>query len=168
MVYIVARWLLLFGLFVELVGYIWLLVMIGGAEPGKKPPKPRTILLKNYILGTPWIHVKLLLGAGIVLFGLPFVFSPNGSLLSKLLPKHVQGTIMCCYWLHMYFKTSYLNNCRIWSRSTTVCRLNCSHPGASVGWCFTTPLLCSSRSTSWHSDWTYSKLPVGLYNNALT
>ena len=126
--------------------------------------KTKDNFIHKLLLGTPWIHVKLLLGAGIVLFGLPFVFSPNGSLLSKLLPKHVQGTIMCCSWLHLYFKT----NCRIWSRSTTVCWLNCSHPGTSVGWCFTTPLLCSSRSTSWHSDWTHSKLPVGLYSNTLT
>ena len=31
-----ARWLLLSGLSVELLGYIWMIVMVGGAEPGKK------------------------------------------------------------------------------------------------------------------------------------
>ena len=44
-----------------------------------------------FCLETPWIHVKILSGAAVALFGLPLTFVTNGSVFSKLLPGHVQG-----------------------------------------------------------------------------
>ena len=35
--------------------------------------------------------MKILSGAAVAIFGLPFLFVTNGSLFSKLLPRHVQG-----------------------------------------------------------------------------
>ena len=31
-----TRWLLLFGMLVELLGYTWLIVTVGGADPSKQ------------------------------------------------------------------------------------------------------------------------------------
>lgn len=138
-----------------------------------------TVLLS---LGTSWIHAKVLVGAFVVLFPLPFIFVPNGSLLSKLLPKHVQGMIsinciiiplsihgltcpnfvLTCnnfvllFW-GLLLQVIVYGHChhRIWPRSATVYRFNSCYPRPPVGRRLFAPVLPPLRSTSWHSNRTH-------------
>jgi len=42
----------------------------------------------------------VLIGSGVAVFALPFIFVTNGSLFSKLLPQHIQGVYDLCSYVH--------------------------------------------------------------------
>ena len=138
---------------VEFLGYIWLIVTVGGADPSKLQAfKLVSSDKESPSSGTPWIHIKFLFGASIVIFGLPFIFAPNQSLLSKLLPKHVQG-MRIYYTLYLLYVAQKFN-IRFWSGTATVHCFIGSYSGPLVGWCFTTFVLPSHGGSPWDSYWT--------------
>jgi len=59
---------------------------------------------------TPGIHAKVLIGSGVAVFALPFIFVTNGSLFSKLLPQHIQGMyVQSVIWIALIWKST--SNC---------------------------------------------------------
>ncbi|XP_064404675.1 uncharacterized protein LOC135349939 [Halichondria panicea] len=68
------RWLLLIGLIFDIVGWGWLLGLVGNATSE-----------------TPWVMWRFMIGGVIVLWGLPFALVTGASLYSKILPADIQG-----------------------------------------------------------------------------
>ena len=98
---------MLCGLVMELIGYVWMIALVGQATSSELCMVSKSILSCRSYAGTPWVFWRFVVGAFFCIFGLPFLLVSGTSLYSKLLPKNMQGS--SCEYCELIFVMCLVN-----------------------------------------------------------